>query len=247
MTDRDPWAFVREFTDARVAIGRAGNGLPTSEVLAFRLAHAQARDAVYMTLDAALLRDQLSAAGVTLPVLEASSAAQDRAVFLQRPDLGRQLHELVPQPSASDGYDLVFVLGDGLSARAVNAHAVATVAATLARLEGWSVAPIVLARQARVALGDPIGQALKARFSVMLIGERPGLSAADSLGAYLTYAPRPGRQNAERNCVSNIRGGGLSPDAAGDKIAFLLKRAADIGLTGVGLKDDLPMRLADQG
>ena len=132
----------------------------------------------------------------------------------------------------------LFVIGDGLSATAVHENAVATLAATLKHLEGWKVAPLVIAHQARVALADEIGAHFHAALSVMLIGERPGLSASDSLGAYLTYEPKPGRQNAERNCVSNIRPAGLKPELAGYKIAWLLKEARRLKLTGVKLKDD---------
>ncbi|MEQ8747701.1 ethanolamine ammonia-lyase subunit EutC [Pyruvatibacter sp.] len=236
MTARDPWGFLQAHTDARIALGRSGNGLPTREVLAFRMAHAQARDAVYTPLDAKLLRGQISAAGVSLPVIEVSSQAPDRTTFLQRPDLGRLLTDEA-KLATREMCDVVFVLADGLSARALHENAVPTLAATLIALEGWRVGPVVLARQGRVALADPIGERVNALLSVILIGERPGLSAADSLGAYLTYAPRTGRQNADRNCISNIRAGGMSPATAGHKIAYLLSRARAISGTGVMLKD----------
>lgn len=244
MTAPDRWHFLRQHTDARIALGRSGNALPTDEVLAFQLAHAQARDAVHGALDDDVLTQQLADAGVSLPVDLVASRAGDRAEFLQRPDLGRLLDAKAVLP-ANQNCEVVFVLGDGLSARAVMANGVATLAATLAHLEGWHVGPVVIARQARVALGDPIGEAVGAKLTVMLIGERPGLSAADSLGAYLTFGPRTGRQNADRNCVSNIRDKGLAPEEAGHKIAYLLGRARSLNLTGVALKDDAPMQIAN--
>lgn len=245
MTASDRWHFLRQHTDARIALGRSGNALPTDEVLAFQLAHAQARDAVHGSMDVDVLRQQLVDAGVSLPVELVASRARDRAAFLQRPDLGRLL-DADATLSAGDRCDVVFVLGDGLSARAVMENGVATLAATLAHLDGWDVGPIVIAQQARVALADPIGEALGAQLAVMLIGERPGLSAADSLGAYLTYGPRVGRQNADRNCVSNIRDKGLAPEDAGHKIAYLLGRARELSLTGVALKDDAPLQIANE-
>ncbi len=242
MSGADAWDFLRKHTEARIALGRAGDGLPTSAALAFQMAHAQARDAVHAPFDPDILRTQMKERGITLPVTEVQSQAPDRATYLQRPDLGRLLATDAALPE-TDGCDVAFVIGDGLSATAVHAHAAATLAATLAHLEGWTPGPVVLARQARVALADPIGERLGAKLTVMLIGERPGLSAADSLGAYLTFAPRPGRQNAERNCVSNIRAAGLPPEAAGFKIAWLLNKAREMGLTGVALKDDAPAYL----
>ncbi|MGY1815583.1 ethanolamine ammonia-lyase subunit EutC [Blastococcus sp. SYSU D00820] len=232
----DPWTALRRATRARVALGRAGDGLPTARELEFRAAHAAARDAVHAPLDAGLLRTDLAGH----EVLEVSSAAPDRATYLQRPDLGRQLADGAVLPRT--GADLAVVLADGLSPRAVHAHAPGLVAALLARLPGWSVAPLVVARQARVALGDAIGAALGVRAVVVLIGERPGLSAADSLGAYLTWAPRPGRVDAERNCVSNVRPPhGLSYGQAADTIAALLAAARELGASGVALKDEGPV------
>ena len=201
-------------------------------MLAFQLAHARARDAVHAALDV----DALSLA-LGRPSVVVDSAAPDRAAYLQNPDLGRRLN-----PSASGlpkgDYDLAIVLADGLSAVAVQANGSAVAAALSNRLADWRLAPMVIARQARVAIGDPIGEALGARIVLVLIGERPGLSAADSLGAYLTFDPKPGRRDSERNCVSNIRApGGLSPDQAADKIAWLLREAKRLGFTGVDLKD----------
>ena len=231
----DPWAALRSATRARVALGRAGDALPTSRELEFRRAHAVARDAVH----APLRPDVMRAARPGHEVLEVCSAAADRAEYLQRPDLGRQLAPGTDLP-AGDA-DLAVVLADGLSPRAVHEHGGPTVLALLARLPGWTVAPLVLAHQARVALGDPVGQALGARAVVVLVGERPGLSSADSLGAYLTWDPRPGRADSERNCVSNVRPPhGLSYDAAADTLAALLGAARALGASGVVLKDEGP-------
>ncbi|MCE0765103.1 ethanolamine ammonia-lyase subunit EutC [Pseudonocardia kujensis] len=227
---RDAFAVLREATQARVALGRAGDALPTSRELAFRVAHAAARDAVHAPLDTAALREALGEA------LEVRSAAPDRAVYLQRPDLGRRLAEGTALPSTSA--DLAVVLGDGLSPRALQEHGPGTLAALRERLPGWSIAPPVVARQARVALGDEIGARLGVRAVVVLIGERPGLTAADSLGAYLTWAPRPGRADSERNCVSNIRPPhGTDYAQAADTLAGLLVSARALGASGVALKD----------
>jgi ethanolamine ammonia-lyase small subunit len=229
----DPWSALRNATRARVALGRAGDALPTSRELEFRRAHAVARDAVHAPLQADLVRAALPGH----EVLEVSSAAADRAEYLQRPDLGRRLAEGTELPPS--GADLGIVIADGLSPRAVHEHAGGLVAALLARLPGWSVAPVVLAHQGRVGLGDAIGAALGVRAVVVLIGERPGLSSADSLGAYLTWDPRPGRVDAERNCVSNVRPPhGLGYEQAAGTLAALLAGARELGASGVALKDD---------
>ncbi|SDF05234.1 Ethanolamine ammonia-lyase light chain [Blastococcus aurantiacus] len=229
----DPWAALRSATRARVALGRAGDALPTSRELEFRAAHAVARDAVHAPLDPVRVRAALPG----LEVLEVRSAAADRAEYLQRPDLGRRLAEGTALPSA--GADLGIVIADGLSPRAVHEHAAGLVTALLARLAGWSVAPLVLAHQARVALGDEIGAALGLRAVVVLVGERPGLSSADSLGVYLTWDPRPGRVDAERNCVSNVRPPhGLGYEQAASTVAALLAGARELGASGVALKDE---------
>lgn len=226
----DPLEILRQATTARVALGRAGQGLPTAPMLAFQLAHARARDAVHASLDLAALTAELGG-----EVLVVKTTAPDRAAYLADPELGRHLAaDVLPRGD----FDLAVIIGDGLSATAVQAHAAAVVSALRVRLAGWTVAPLVVAQQARVAIGDPIGQALGARAVVVLIGERPGLSAADSLGAYITWDPKPGRQDSERNCVSNIRSpGGLAPDQAADKIVWLLREARRMGMTGVFLKD----------
>lgn len=241
---RDPWAALRSATRARVALGRAGDALPTSRALELRAAHAAARDAVHTALDVGRLRADLAAVGVC-DVLEVRSAAVDRATYLQRPDLGRRLAEGTDLRAGGGRpagvHDLAIVVADGLSPLAVHSHAPGLVAALLARLDGWVVAPVVLAHQARVALGDPVGQALGARAVVVLVGERPGLSAADSLGAYLTWGPKPGRTDSERNCLSNIRPPhGLSHDRAADTLVALLTAARELGASGVALKDEGP-------
>ena len=229
----DPWQVLRGATRARVALGRAGDGLPTARWLEFRAAHAAARDAVHTVLDPSLVRAGLGGR----ELLEVRSAAPDRATYLQRPDLGRRLAAGTQLPSGS--FDLALVVADGLSPRAVHEHAAGTVVAVLERLPGWSVAPLVLASQARVALGDDVGAALGARAVVVLIGERPGLSSADSLGLYLTWDPRPGRADSERNCISNVRPPhGLGHDRAADTLVALLGAARELGASGVALKDE---------
>jgi ethanolamine ammonia-lyase small subunit len=230
----DPWSVLRSATRARVALGRAGDALPTHRELEFRAAHAAARDAVHSPLDV----DALTAA-LGGEVLTVASAAPDRATYLQRPDLGRQLAEGTALPRA--GADLAVVLADGLSPRAVHEHGPGLLAALRDRLGGWSLAPPVVATQARVALGDAVGEALGARAVVVLVGERPGLSSADSLGVYLTWDPRPGRVDSERNCVSNVRPPhGLSYAQAADTVAALLSAARELGASGVALKDEGP-------
>ncbi len=231
----DPWAVLRSATRARVALGRAGDALPTSRELEFRAAHAAARDAVHSPLDVGRLVDDLGG-----DALVVASAAPDRATYLQRPDLGRRLAEGTVLPRADA--DLAVVLADGLSPRAVQEHGPGLVAALRERLPGWSQAPPVVATQARVALGDAVGAALGVRTVVVLIGERPGLSSADSLGAYLTWDPRPGRVDSERNCVSNVRPPhGLSYAQAADTVAALLSAARELGASGVALKDEGPV------
>jgi ethanolamine ammonia-lyase small subunit len=238
---RDPWAKLGRWTPARIALGRTGASLPTREVLAFALAHARARDAVHASFDAAGIVRSLAELGVE--AIEVASDATERALYLRRPDLGRRLsdvsrkllHDRKRQPS-----DLALVICDGLSAAAVHAHAVPLVAAFLPHVSALelSLAPVVIAHGARVALGDEIGALLGARAVAVLIGERPGLSSPDSLGIYLTFAPKPGRSDAERNCISNIRAEGLSYDLAAFKLAWLTREALRRSLTGVGLKDE---------
>jgi ethanolamine ammonia-lyase small subunit len=237
----DPWRDLRRHTAARIALGRSGDALPTRHLLDFQLAHARARDAVHLAFDS----DAIAASLPDLPCVTVRSAAPDRATYLQYPDLGRRLNPDDLPLLRKGYYDAVFVLADGLSARAVHDHATSLLTATIDLLPGWKIAPVVLAHQARVALGDEIAMALGAAMVVMLIGERPGLSAADSLGAYLTFGPRLGLQNADRNCVSNIRPDGLAIPLAARKLAFLMAEARRLKLSGVGLKDDVPAELLE--
>jgi ethanolamine ammonia-lyase small subunit len=237
LAPKDPWQHLAGLTPARVALGRAGSGLPTRELLRFELAHAKARDAVGETLDATSLHAELAATG--LSVLHVTSRAADRRTYLQRPDLGRRLDESsARQLAATARTDIAIVIADGLSALAVLRYAAPTISALLPLLEGLRIAPLVIATQARVALADEVGALLGARLALILLGERPGLSSPDSLGAYLTFAPRVGCLDAQRNCISNIRAEGLPPDLAARKLAWLIREALRRELTGVGLTDE---------
>jgi ethanolamine ammonia-lyase small subunit len=224
----NPWTGLRELTAARIALGRCGHSLPTRELLAFQLAHARARDAVHRPLDPASLAIH---SAVVL-----ASAAPDRETYLRRPDLGRRLDPASAERLTKGDWEAAIILTDGLSATAVHRHGAALIDALTPELEGWRIAPTCIVRQGRVAIGDEIGARLGARLVVMLIGERPGLSSPDSLGAYLTWSPRVGRTDAERNCVSNIRGGGLDPRLAARRIAALMRAARHQELTGVRLQ-----------
>ncbi len=248
MTPRDPWFSFARHTPARIALGRTGASLPTEEVLRFSLAHAQARDAVHAPFDAESMAHAI--AGLGFKVLRAESAATSRDMYLRRPDLGRRLSDesrLRLAEAAGGDVDLALVVADGLSSTAVHVQAVPFLHALKGEIEkaGWRVAPVVVAREARVALGDEAGALLRARAVAVLIGERPGLSSPDSLGLYLTFAPRPGRSDAERNCISNVRAEGLSHEAAAFKLAWLLREAFRRGLTGVDLKDESDLIAAD--
>jgi ethanolamine ammonia-lyase small subunit len=237
----DPWTGLRAYTAARIALGRTGTSEPLAAALAFRLAHAQAREAVYSALETDRLLAEMAA--FALPTAQVMSRATTRPEYLQRPDLGRQLsnasqaHLAEPAPA---GCDVAIVLADGLSATAINTHAVPLLRLLLPELAaaGLRLGPLVLAEQGRVALGDEVGHLLKARLVLVLIGERPGLSAPDSLGAYLTHAPCPGLTDEARNCVSNIRPAGLPYAAAAAKLAWLLREALRRQLSGVALKDE---------
>ena len=240
----DPWQALRSLTPARIALGRAGTSLPTSAQLDFQFAHAQARDAVHVPLDVAALTADLAAEG--LQVLTAHSAASDRLVYLQRPDLGRQLDASSAASldtlaaTSGQGFDLAVVIADGLSSLAVQRHAVPMVGriVALAKEEGWRLAPLVVVEQGRVAVADEVAQRLGARMVVNLIGERPGLSSPDSLGLYFTFAPRVGLTDAARNCISNVRPQGLSYATAAHKLAYLMREACKRQLSGVSLKDE---------
>jgi ethanolamine ammonia-lyase small subunit len=233
----DLWAVLRRHTSARIGLGRAGDSVPTARLLEFEAAHAAARDAVHTPIDRAAVQAQLDG----LPTVSVRSAASDRSQYLQRPDLGRRLDRECEGALEPGGFDVAFVIADGLSARAVHDHAVAVLMTTLDRLRGWTVAPVVLATQGRVALGDEIGERLGAALVVVLLGERPGLSAADSLGIYLTANPKVGRRDSERNCISNVHPpDGLGYAAAAGKLVQLMHEARRLGVTGVTLKDDTP-------
>ena len=236
----DPWQSLKAFTAARIALGRAGNSVPLKKSLEFQLAHAHARDAVYSTLDKEMLTEELKQFG--LPVIAIHSKAENRQQYLQRPDFGRQLNKssaAVIEENAFDA-DISIVLADGLSANAINANAIELLRALIPLLQSATVsfAPVCLAEQARVALGDPVSYGLKAKLSIVLIGERPGLSAADSIGSYITWQPRPGLTDETRNCVSNIRPMGLIAADAAQKIFYLVGEAFRRKLSGIHLKDN---------
>ena len=232
---------LRALTPARVGLGRSGAGLPTRALLDFTLDHARARDAVHATFDGAGLIRSLASLGIA--PLEVASRAQTRREYLKRPDLGRMLaagSRQLLEGSRGDASELVIVIGDGLSPTAVHHHAIELLRHLLPRLaqDGIMAGPVVVASGARVALGDEIGEVLAAKMVAVLIGERPGLSAPDSLGAYLTFDPRSGRTDAERNCVSNIHRAGLGSAEAAFKIAWLIRAGLVRHVTGVALKDE---------
>jgi ethanolamine ammonia-lyase small subunit len=231
------WPALRQATPARVGLGRSGAGLPTSAHLDFQLAHAQARDAVHALFEPSRIAAEIAADGREAVMLR--SAAGDRLTYLRRPDLGRRLAAssrecLAARPPSH--IDIVFVIADGLSATAVHAHAAALLRATLARLDpARRIGPVAIVEGGRVAIGDEIGGILGAHIAVVLIGERPGLSAADSLGVYVTWQPAPGTADAARNCLSNIRPQGLPIDAAAERLVALLTQARRHRMTGIAL------------
>jgi ethanolamine ammonia-lyase small subunit len=234
------WEGLRRLTAARIGLARSGASLATAPLLDFRLAHSRARDAVHEPLDLARLAAAL--AGLSDPVLAVASAAATRSDYLMRPDLGRRLDadgDAILAPHAGR-YDVVFVIADGLAARAVAAHARPVLAPAIEalRAQNWRIAPLVVIRHGRVAIGDAIAATLGAECAAILIGERPGLSAADSMGAYLTFRPHPGTTDADRNCISNIRPEGLSYADAAFKIVHMLGAMRAARLSGVRLKDD---------
>jgi ethanolamine ammonia-lyase small subunit len=218
-------------------LARSGDSLASADLLDLQLAHAHARDAIHREVDFARL-----AAATDWPSRLVHSAALSRDHYIRRPDLGRTLDEpsraLLAAEKSDRRWDAVFIVADGLSSAAIERHALPLLAATQARLAGWRLAPLILAGQARVGLSDEIGALIGADLAVMLIGERPGLSVMDGLGVYLTWQPRPGRQDAERNCLSNIHGKGLGYDLAADKLVWLMTEARHLRLSGVGLKED---------
>jgi len=247
---QDFWKGLGRTTQARIALGRTGASLPTHEILGFSMAHARARDAVHTPFDRDKIAEEIQALGFDTIFVE--SAAPDRASYLRRPDWGRKL---APESRAllakmeAPATDILIIVADGLSATAVHSQTVPLLFAFqpyIARA-GWRAAPVVIASQARVALGDEIGELLGARAVILLVGERPGLSSPDSLGIYLTYDPKPGRNDGERNCISNVREEGLSHDLAAFKLAWLIDQALKRQLTGVALKDESDLMLLEQG
>ena len=244
----NPWQQLRQFTPARIALGRTGVSLPTQPQLAFQLAHARARDAVHLALDVPQLIGQLEAAGIAGAngCLLLDSAAGDRLEYLQRPDLGRRLNHASREclnalsQQTQRVFDIAFVIADGLSALAIAQHATPLLVRLMHYIaaENYSFAPLAIVRQARVAIGDEVAELLGARLVLLLIGERPGLSSPDSLGVYLTWMPKVGLTDASRNCVSNVRPAGLSYDAAAFKLHYLMSEMRDRQLSGVLLKDE---------
>lgn len=240
LAQRDPWLPLARHTAARIALGRAGGSLPSEAVLEFRLAHARARDAVQQPLEGESLVAALERGG--LPTQTVATLARDRRTFLLRPDLGRALDpgaaaRLTEERTAWGARDLVIIVSDGLSALAAERQAAPLLHALAPRLTGFSLYPVLVAPYARVKLADEVGELLGARQSLILLGERPGLTAPDSLGAYLTYRPRRSCTDADRNCVSNIRPEGLPIERAAELLAALLTASAKRQLSGVGLKE----------
>ena len=244
VNNRDPWQALRRFTAARIALGHTGVSQPTGAQLDFQLAHARARDAVHQALDSASLAQALEAAWPgSAPPLLLHSAAENRNVYLQRPDLGRRLDAPSRALLLARGdcaFDLSIVIADGLSALAVTQHAAPLLRAlsTLLAPEAWTLAPRAIVEQGRVAIGDEVGELLGAKIVVILIGERPGLSSPDSMGLYITWAPRVGLTDERRNCISNVRPAGLGYEEAAHKLHYLLTEARRRQLTGIGLKDE---------
>ena len=259
----NPWRRLSAWTDARIGLGRAGISLPTHEMLAFQLAHAQARDAVHLPLDTSRLMKDLAELTERRKALlphepvHLQSQASDRITYLQRPDLGRRLSQKSCEALDRLGHtgdspvDLALVVADGLSSYGVQENAVGFLEALLANLEAddqtWELAPLIVVSQGRVAIGDDVGHRLNARCVVVLIGERPGLSSPDSLGLYLTWAPEPGLTDASRNCISNIRPAGLSFEEASRRLGYLLREARRQEVSGVPLKDRSEETVIDQG
>jgi ethanolamine ammonia-lyase small subunit len=245
----DPWTALRRLTAARIGLARRGASLATGPLLELRLAHARARDAVHAQLDEERLGADLETLG--LPVLSVSSAVSDRPQYLMRPDLGRQLASdstNVLANHAGSGHDVALVISEGLSARAIERHARPLLAALLPQLraDGWRIAPLTIVRQGRVAIGDQVAQLLRARMVVILIGERPGLSAPDSMGAYLTWHPGPHTTDANRNCISNIRAEGIDPTGASFKVMHLLRAMRVRETSGIALKDETERLLIER-
>lgn len=248
---QDIWENLKKFTDARIAIGRAGCSIPTHEMLKFQLAHAEAQDAVHQALDVEALTQRLHC--LDLQSLTVSSQAETKQEYLKRPDLGRLLSTAAQEQLQQfksvhpEAYDVCIVLGDGLSARAIEENAVPFIQHLIPYLqaEGWSIAPIVIAQGSRVALGDPVAECLQANMLIMLIGERPGLSSPDSMGIYYTWKAASGILDAKRNCISNVRPAGLSIPIATQRLMSLMRGSKKLGYSGVDLKDEHEMVSVD--
>ena len=226
---------LRSYTPARLGLERTGVSLATRPLLDFQLAHARARDAVHAAIDVRMLCDELRRS--ELPSLALESKARDRSTYLRRPDLGRALSEDSAALLKPGEYDVVFVIADGLSALAVERHALRLMREILSLIGGWRLAPVCVVEQGRVAIGDAIGEALRAPLAVVLIGERPGLSSPDSLGVYITWEPRRGRRDSERNCISNVREEGLGYTAAANRLHYYMQESSRLHMTGLRLKD----------
>ena len=242
--NEDPWVNLRKYTKARIALGRAGTALTTAELLRFRLDHARARDAVVKDLDLEAVRTSLGK--YALPIVEVTTQARDRNEYLRRPDLGRRLSresgELL-QRSRGD-HDISLIAADGLSSQAIETNLVPFLDVLLPQLGAgrYLLAPFCLVQQGRVAVGDEIGSMVNAKMTVVMIGERPGLSSPDSMGIYITYGPAPGLTDERRNCISNVRAAGLSYSAAAFKLLYIIREAIRLKLSGVQLKDSEDIR-----
>ncbi|WP_210104172.1 ethanolamine ammonia-lyase subunit EutC [Neorhizobium galegae] len=250
-SEDEPVLDLRAMTNARVALGRHGSGQPTRAQLSFQLDHARAREAVWRSVDTQALGERLNRAG--LSVIKVESQAADRSIYVRRPDLGRLLTpqsvDRLHKAAADSTYDIVIVVADGLSSSAVDLNAIPLIEALVPKLHslGLAIAPVVLANQARVALGDPVGEALGVRLTILMVGERPGLSASDSLGVYLTYDPKSGTPDSGRNCISNIREGGMTISEAADLITSLIRDMIQTRVSGVALKAAVGKHLDSQG
>ncbi|WP_057937220.1 ethanolamine ammonia-lyase subunit EutC [Algoriphagus resistens] len=234
----NPWKRLKDFTDARIALGRTGGSLKTQELLQFRKDHALAKDAVWASLDTSSLEAEIQ--NLKLPSIILTSQAESRESYIKRPDLGRKLSKesiVAIKNSTTEATDISFILADGLSAHAISTHAIQFLQEFLIRIKGHSLAPISIVKQGRVAISDEIGELFSSKISIILIGERPGLSSPYSMGIYLTYNPKAGNTDEKRNCISNIRTGGLPYVYAAEKLAFLCAEALRLKLSGVHLKD----------
>jgi len=247
-TVQDPWGDLKQFTRARIALGRVGSSLPTKEVLNFGMSHAMARDAVHLALDVDALEMEIKSLG--FDVLKLHSRAPDRASYLLRPDWGRRLNDesaRLIKALQQEKIDVSIVIGDGLSSLAVQKHAVLMLQSIQQTIPSeWQLGPVVIASQARVALADEVGELMNARMVILLIGERPGLSSPDSLGLYLTYQPKVGCSDADRNCISNVRPEGLSYEAAAKKLMWLANESMRLKVSGVALKDESDVHQIDK-